>query len=426
MSCSKWKKNAYKDPTSNQDITEDSRRFKNLKRRCKTDEEDFPNNDDCVFVNTTMINPITGRKLKQTSKILSKLINQCKPKKNSKEEKLQVCQEWLKSKGKINPRTKRRLSSTKGKVYMNLFNECKSFGLSLKPLGVRFSSEQVKIISPRTSFESDEEEYVLPSKKPVQEDSDSDEEEYVLPSKKPVDEDSDSEEYVLPSKRQELVNVNDVLNESREIRTGIERIVEKLPDSTIKERLENVEEDLNNSIAQLEQAETYEEKREAINSIEQAKKDMIQVITEIEEEDLSVCKRNAYILLMIKGIINRFLDDLKYPRRDIEEKMLNDEKTKKFLQVGQKTNFSKIKKFRDEVRSMNLSEYKNWDVDTTGIKSKCNGLDKYMINREIYQNIDNFVNINSKLSENSRKQMDDDDVLFDEPKRLFASRYIKK
>lgn len=374
MSCSDWKKNPYKDK-----ISEKSKLFKGMVKKCKTKKQDFPNEDDCGFLKNTSINPTTGRKLKKTSKMLKQLLEKCSTI-DMRSESLRTCHEWLESGGKINPRTRRRLSSKKGKVYLALFEECKEHGLSLKPLGVRFGENKVKMISPQSE---DSDEYVLPV----------DKDEYVLP----VDED----EYVLPV-------------EDKDLSKELVKLVEEMPNSDIKTNLEDISERLVNAVEQNEQEQ-----------VKELKEELTTILSNVKEIDLNSCKKDALVLLMIKGIINRLLDDVQYPRRGTLDNLKKDERTRNFAELGSKTNFSLVKKFRDDVRKLDIGDYDSWDNDTPDIEKKCSNIENYIKKRQVYENIDNFVDINSKLSDKSRKGLDDDDVVFDEPKKIFTSRYTK-
>lgn len=110
-SCEKWKLN----PTS---VSE--KKFKKMKQECKSDKFD---EYDCTFFKLTSINPQSMRKISSESG-KKKISNKCNQNKRKQLTLEDVCKKWIKDPF-VNPRTGRKLSSEKSKVYKSLEKECK-------------------------------------------------------------------------------------------------------------------------------------------------------------------------------------------------------------------------------------------------------------------------------------------------------------
>lgn len=117
--CKKWNIDPYRDPETDETIQENGKRFKQLLKACKSEKL---SKENCKFLNTTAINPITGRKLERSGTRYKSLKKKC----DILEYMDDVCPAWKLEREKNeprNPRTNRKISPT-GKVFRDLDKQC--------------------------------------------------------------------------------------------------------------------------------------------------------------------------------------------------------------------------------------------------------------------------------------------------------------
>jgi hypothetical protein len=211
--------------------------------------------------------------------------------------------------------------------------------------------------------------------------------------------------------------VDDVIDHLRNIVASVvieEEVLSPARMASIPEKMDMVRE-----IEELEQTMKRQQQESALGlqSLFRMKKERA-----VTKSGLETCKKDAYKLLFAKGIINRYLNEEGKKTFQVREMM--DAKVKKLIQKSRGEDFKTLKKMRDDIRKMNLGDYKEWDIKSEDIADICAKINNYKNKIKFDEYLGQLIILNNYLSPKSKSAMDEDDELFDD--KLLMAQFGKK